>query len=92
MLQLAGSDRFGGLQAGLRGRWVRVLWMRPEAMPTIAALLGFRETWSTLLFGVGMVALRLRVQGCAVVGMLRVLMCLSRQSVVEAELHGTLGS
>lgn len=66
--------------------------MRPEAVPTIAALLGFRETWSTLLFGVAMVALRLRVQGCAVAGILRVLMCLSRRGVVEAELHGTLGS
>ena len=69
MLQLAGSDRFGGLQAGLRGCRVRILWTRPEAMPTIAALLDFRETWLTLLFGVAMVPLRLRMQGCAVAGM-----------------------
>lgn len=61
---------------------MKVLWMRPEAMPTSAALLGFRETWLTLLFGVAMVALRM--QGCAVVGKLGLLMRLSRQGVVEA--------
>lgn len=63
--------------------------MRPEAMPTIAALLGLSETWLTWLFGAAMVAQRLRMQGCAVAGMLAVFMCLSRQRVVEAELHGT---
>lgn len=45
---------------------MRAVWVRPEAMPTIAVLLGFRETWLTLLFGVAMVALRFGVQGCAV--------------------------
>lgn len=40
-----------------------------------------------------MVALRFRMQGCAIAGKLGVLMCLSGQGVVEArELHGTVGS
>lgn len=66
--------------------------MRPEAMPTVAALLSFRETWLTLLFEVAMIASCLRMQGCVVAGMLSGLMCLRRQGVVEAELLGTLGT